>query len=82
MCTMFSNISLSLAGDGEDYMNVALREGGILFHINLGSGSYVTDIKPHRGSVRFDDNQWHRLVINREAREVRPLTPRPHQMSA
>ena len=62
-------------GDGDDFMNVALREGGVLVHINLGSGLFETDIKPHRGSVRFDDNQWHRLVITREAREVSHIVP-------
>ena len=63
-------ISVTVAGDGEDFMNIALREGGVVVAINLGSGIFETDVKPHRGTVRFDDNQWHRLAITREAREV------------
>ena len=38
--------------------------------INLGSGVFGTDVHPQRGTVRFDDNEWHKLVITREAREV------------
>ena len=53
-----------------DYMNIALREGGVSISINLGSGLFETEVKPHRGSIRFDDNKWHKLVVSREAREV------------
>ena len=62
-----------LSGDGLDFMNVALREGGIILTMNLGSGVFETDVKPQRGNVRFDDNLWHKLEVEREAREVSVL---------
>ena len=58
------------SGANGDFINVALREGGIVVSINLGSGVFETDVHPQRGTVRFDDNEWHKLVITREAREV------------
>ena len=60
-------------GENGDFINVALREGGIVVSINLGSGVFETDVHPQRGTVRFDDNEWHQLVITREAREVSNL---------
>ena len=58
------------SGENGDFINVALREGGIVVSINLGSGVFETDVHLQRGTVRFDDNEWHKLVITREAREV------------
>lgn len=37
-------------------------------NINLGSGKLDVQIRPPR--VRFDDNQWHRVIIQRKAQEV------------
>ena len=69
------NISLLyFSGDGEeDFMNLALKEGGISVNINLGLGAFETEVRPRKGTVRFDDNRWHKLSVVREAREVRIL---------
>ena len=39
--------------------------------VRLGSGSFDADLKPPLNNVRYDDGQWHHLVVDREAREVR-----------
>ncbi|XP_050406301.1 neurexin-3 isoform X2 [Patella vulgata] len=66
--TKQSNGLLFFTGDSNDYLNVAMKDGGIILTINLGSGSYETEVRP--GHVRFDDNRWHHLLIKREAREI------------
>ncbi|ESP00129.1 hypothetical protein LOTGIDRAFT_141342, partial [Lottia gigantea] len=67
--TKQSNGLLFFTGDSTDYLNVAMKDGGIILTINLGSGAYETEVRPSH--VRFDDNRWHHLLIKREAREVR-----------
>jgi leucine-rich repeat transmembrane neuronal protein 1/2 len=57
-----------VAGDGTDYLNLALREGGVVLTMNLGNGKLEMQIKPNR--VRFDDNQWHKLTVHRKVQEV------------
>ena len=61
-------------GDGEDYLNLALKDGGISLSINLGSGTLDTGIgqisSDKKKSVRFDDDQWHHVYIKRIAQEV------------
>lgn len=57
-----------IAGDGEDYLALSLRDGAVTLNINLGSGKLDVQIRPPR--VRFDDNQWHRVNIHRKAQEV------------
>ena len=60
---------LFYTGDGvEDYLNLALSDGGVSLSINLGSGRLDTGISPT--SVRFDDDRWHQVVIKREAQQV------------
>ena len=59
-----------ILGDGEDYLNLALKEGGISVSINLGSGTLNTGIGLG-GSVRFDDDQWHHVSLKRVAQKVR-----------
>ena len=60
-----------LLGEREDYIIIALREGHVTVGVSLGSGSYQADVRPKRGSIRFDDNQWHHVKVVRETREVR-----------
>jgi neurexin len=55
-------------GDGDDYLNLALKDGGISLSINLGNGRLDTGINPT--SVRFDDDNWHHVIITRVAQEV------------
>lgn len=59
---------MNIAGDGEDYLALTLRDGTVALNINLGSGKLDVQIRPPR--VRFDDNQWHRVIIQRKAQEV------------
>ena len=59
------------AGDGEDKMSVSLVDGNLQVRIRLGFGSFDTELRPPRNNVRYDDGQWHRVVVSREAREVR-----------
>ncbi|CAH1791707.1 unnamed protein product, partial [Owenia fusiformis] len=68
--TRQSNGLLFYTGDEGDYMNVAIKDGGLVLTINLGSGVYDKVIRPKDGNSRFDDNRWHKLVIIRESREV------------
>jgi len=57
-------------GDGEDKMSVSLVDGSVQVRVRLGSGSFDADLKPPLDNVRYDDGQWHRIVISRQAREV------------
>jgi hypothetical protein len=56
-------------GDGDDYLNLALKDGGLALSVNLGNGRLDTGIQPP--SVRFDDDNWHHVVVRRVAQEVR-----------
>ncbi|XP_064621737.1 neurexin 1-like isoform X2 [Lineus longissimus] len=60
---------LFYTGDGGDYINIALKEGGVLLTTNLGSGPFTTSVMPDR-LKRFDDNKWHKLIVKRESREL------------
>ena len=65
---------LFYTGDGiEDYLNLAMRDGGVSLSINLGSGRLDTGISP--SGVRFDDDRWHDVVIKREAQQVHLSLP-------
>ena len=63
------NISLGQdTGNGRDYMNLALQDGGVALTVKLGIGKLDTQIKTD--SVRFDDNQWHHVLVSRESSKV------------
>lgn len=51
-------------------MLMSVQDGGLLFRVSLGSGVFETDVKAMQSGARFDDNQWHKLVMSRESREV------------
>jgi hypothetical protein len=57
-----------LAGDALEYLNLALKDGGVSVTMNLGNGRLELHIKPNR--VRFDDNQWHKVTVHRKVQEV------------
>ncbi|BES99010.1 Laminin G domain [Nesidiocoris tenuis] len=59
-------------GDNGDYLNLGLRDGGIVLSMNLGNGKLDLQIKPKR--VRFDDNQWHKLTVHRRVQEISAVT--------
>ena len=56
------------SGNGHDYMNLALKDGGVSLTVQLGTGKLDTAIKP--GTVRFDDNAWHHVLVVRKSSEV------------
>merc|ERR1712141_611992 len=56
---------LFYTGNGIDYMNLALQDGGVALTVKLGIGKLDTQIKTD--SVRFDDNQWHHVLVSRES---------------
>ena len=62
---MFTNFIL---GDTTDHIIISLRNGGVFVRVNLGSGPYEGHLQ--NNGYKFDDNQWHHLVVNRISREV------------
>lgn len=55
-------------GHDTDYLNLALRDGGVSLTMGLANGKQEMHIKPAR--VRFDDHQWHKVTIHRRIQEV------------
>lgn len=51
-----------------DYLNLALRDGGVSLTMGLANGKQEMHIKPAR--VRFDDHQWHKVTVHRRIQEV------------
>lgn len=56
------------AGEGSDYLNVAIKEGCLSLTMGLANGKQEMQIKPNK--VRFDDNQWHKVSVHRRIQEV------------
>lgn len=63
-----SLVSFLITGEGDDYLTVSLRDGGAAVGMTLAKGRLDLHIKPAR--VRFDDNQWHKIVVHRKVQEV------------
>ncbi|XP_054706570.1 neurexin-1-like [Uloborus diversus] len=63
---------LFLAQHGDDFLHVALKGGGVAVHVKIGSGNVEKVVRPAK--VRFDDNQWHRIVVHRKVREITRAT--------
>lgn len=55
-------------GEGGDYLTVSLKDGGAAVGMTLANGRLDLHIKPAR--VRFDDNQWHKIIVHRKVQEV------------
>jgi hypothetical protein len=55
-------------GHGQDYMTISLRDGGAAIGMTLANGRLDLHIKPTR--IRFDDNQWHKIMVHRKVQEV------------
>ena len=49
-------------------MNLALQDGGVALTVKLGIG--ILDTKIKTDSVRFDDNEWHHILVSRESSKV------------
>ncbi|XP_044728406.1 neurexin-1 isoform X1 [Chrysoperla carnea] len=63
---------LFYTGDGSDYLNLAIKDGGVSLTMGLSNGKQEMQIKPNR--VRFDDNQWHKVTVHRKIQEISPIT--------
>ncbi|XP_071518617.1 neurexin 1 isoform X3 [Panulirus ornatus] len=59
---------LFFSGDGKDYVNIALREGGVLVTLDMGGDPLKVTVRPD--NVRFDDNQWHTVSVHRTVKEI------------
>ncbi|XP_023246980.1 neurexin-1 isoform X2 [Copidosoma floridanum] len=57
---------------GQDHLAVSLRDGGVSVAMVLSKGRLELHIKPAR--IRFDDNQWHTVAVNRIVQEISPVT--------
>ena len=55
-------------GHEADYLNLAVRDGGLSLTMGLGNGKQEMHIKPSK--TRFDDHQWHKLTVRRRIQEV------------
>ena len=64
----FTKIFHEITGNGMDYMNLALQDGGVALTVKLGIGKLDTQI--NTDAVRFDDNQWHHVLVSRESSKV------------
>ncbi|XP_076637715.1 neurexin 1 isoform X2 [Colletes latitarsis] len=60
------------SGSRDDYLTVSLRDGGAAVGMTLANGRLDLHIKP--GRVRFDDNQWHKIVVHRKVQEISSIT--------
>ncbi|XP_037025622.1 neurexin-1-like, partial [Bradysia coprophila] len=63
---------LFYTGHGTDYLNLALRDGGVSLTMGLANGKQEMHIKPAR--VRFDDHQWHKVTVHRRIQEISSIT--------
>ncbi|GAB0092873.1 neurexin-1 [Sergentomyia squamirostris] len=70
--TRQSNGLLFYTGHGTDYLNLALRDGGVSLTMGLANGKQEMHIKPSR--VRFDDHQWHKVTVHRRIQEISAIT--------
>ncbi|CAH2244460.1 jg15939 [Pararge aegeria aegeria] len=59
---------LFYTGHEADYLNLAVRDGGLSLTMGLGNGKQEMHIKPSK--TRFDDHQWHKLTVRRRIQEV------------
>ncbi|XP_056022330.1 neurexin-1a-like isoform X4 [Ostrea edulis] len=59
---------LFYTGEKSDYISIALKNGRVVAIVNLGGGEAKLDIGP--SGYRFDDNQWHHLLLTRTSRKL------------
>ena len=69
-------------GNEHDYLRLSLKDGRVSLAVQLGSGSpFDTSIRPaaeasgegRKKGVRFDDNEWHHVRVERRSSEVRRI---------
>ena len=66
------NFNYLFPGHGTDYLNLAIRDGGVSLTMGLANGKQEMHIKPAR--VRFDDHQWHKVTVHRRIQEISSIT--------
>ena len=75
---MISTLLFSFTGNEHDYMRLSLKDGRVSLAVQLGSGSpFDTSIRKadegdegRKNGVRFDDNEWHHVRVERRSSEV------------
>ncbi|XP_065225027.1 neurexin 1 isoform X2 [Planococcus citri] len=70
--TKYSNGFLFHSGNEEDYLNIAIKEGGISVLMKVTTGKLDMYIKPNK--VRFDDYRWHKIILHRRIKEISAVT--------
>lgn len=63
-----SLIPFLITGEGDDYLTISLKDGGAAVSMSLAKGRLDLHIKPVK--LRFDDRQWHKIVVHRKVQEV------------
>lgn len=67
-----NQILLLTSDDFDDYLAITIRDAGLSLTMKLGSTIHEKTVKPSK--VRFDDNQWHKVLVQRKIREISPST--------
>ena len=62
---------LFFTGDENDYLGIAIKNGGVSLSLNLGNGRLDSGIQNKR--VRFDDDVWHHIRVTRHSQQVSKL---------
>ncbi|KYN37126.1 Neurexin-3-alpha, partial [Trachymyrmex septentrionalis] len=70
--TRAANGLLFYSGEGDDYLTISLRDGGAAVSMSLAKGRLDLHIKPVK--LRFDDRQWHKIVVHRKVQEISSIT--------
>ncbi|KYN22140.1 Neurexin-3-alpha, partial [Trachymyrmex cornetzi] len=65
---LFYSDPFLITGEGDDYLTISLRDGGAAVSMSLAKGRLDLHIKPVK--LRFDDRQWHKIVVHRKVQEV------------
>ena len=63
-----SPVLKNASGNGNDHMTVSIIDGAVALSVALGTGNLDTRINPKE--VRFDDNAWHHVIVERHSAEV------------
>lgn len=69
---LYFGVYFCVSGHGTDYLNLAIRDGGVSLTMGLSNGKQEMHIKPAR--VRFDDHQWHKVTVHRRIQEISSIT--------
>lgn len=67
-----NGLLLLTSDEYEDYLAITIRDAGLTLTMKLGPNVHEKSIHPSR--IRFDDNQWHTVLVWRRIREISPST--------